>query len=227
MSRKTDLEQAIRESYGIIVGYEDVIRTSNRPEEKARARRVIDEQWTLVEGCLVEYRPLVGGVLSDEMAQIAAHFAALAELFKVEQALDAQEAFRGVLPDEQLERMLAPVRDRQFSLRAQLWGSGAIAQGTDAQAVGERGIGARDLHGLAVTGDHNIVVLANEARHAGSSIASAVAAPSSRRPRSSRRSSAVNSIMRCLVSSSTEPARASWSAPREFASSIPPPQPPL
>ena len=54
MARKEDLEQSIRESYGFIAEYEAIIRTSDRPEEKARARRVIDEQWSLVEGYLAE-----------------------------------------------------------------------------------------------------------------------------------------------------------------------------
>ena len=49
MARKDDLEQAIRESYKIIREYENIIRTSERPEEKARARRVIDQgTYTLI-----------------------------------------------------------------------------------------------------------------------------------------------------------------------------------
>jgi hypothetical protein len=60
MARKEDLEQAIRESYGLIAEYEAIIRTSDWPEEKARARRAIDEQWSHVEGYLAEYRPLSG-----------------------------------------------------------------------------------------------------------------------------------------------------------------------
>ena len=67
MSRQEDFEQSIRESYGIIREYEAILRTSDRPEEKVRARRVIREQWALVEGCLDEYRPLVGGALPDEI----------------------------------------------------------------------------------------------------------------------------------------------------------------
>ena len=72
MSRQQDLERSIRESYDIIRQYEAVIRTSGRPEEKLRARRVIDEQWALIEGYLAQYRPLCGGVLPDDMAQLAA-----------------------------------------------------------------------------------------------------------------------------------------------------------
>ena len=39
MSRKTDLEQSIRESYSLIREYEDIIRLSDRPKEKLRAKR--------------------------------------------------------------------------------------------------------------------------------------------------------------------------------------------
>jgi hypothetical protein len=50
--------------------------------------------------------------------------------------------------------------------QATLIGSGAVAQGEDAQAVGERGIGTKDFRGVAVTGDRNIVILAAEAAEA-------------------------------------------------------------
>ena len=36
MSRKTDLEQSIRESYSLIRQYENIIRLSDRPKEKLR-----------------------------------------------------------------------------------------------------------------------------------------------------------------------------------------------
>ena len=48
MSRKSDLEEGIREAYGIIAGYEKTRRLSNRPEEKLRARNMIEEQWELI-----------------------------------------------------------------------------------------------------------------------------------------------------------------------------------
>ena len=38
MSRQTDLEQSIRESYRLIREYEDIIRLSDRPKEKLGAR---------------------------------------------------------------------------------------------------------------------------------------------------------------------------------------------
>lgn len=39
MSRQTDLEQSIRESYRLIPEYEDMIRLSDRPKEKLGAKR--------------------------------------------------------------------------------------------------------------------------------------------------------------------------------------------
>jgi len=44
MIRKEDLEGHIRESYSLIREYEGILRTSDRPKEKARARRSIKEQ---------------------------------------------------------------------------------------------------------------------------------------------------------------------------------------
>ena len=57
MSRKDDLENSITESYAIIREYEAILRTSDRPEEKARARRVMRQQHALIEGHLGEYTP--------------------------------------------------------------------------------------------------------------------------------------------------------------------------
>ena len=64
------------------------------------------------------------------------------ELAKIEQAIAAQEALRDILPDEQIETTLEALRERQASLRAFLWGSGAIVQdhsvaaGTGGVAIG-------------------------------------------------------------------------------------------
>jgi len=55
MSRKTDLEQHIRESYSLIRQYEDMLRLSADPKEQARSRRGIEEQWELIERYLAEY----------------------------------------------------------------------------------------------------------------------------------------------------------------------------
>jgi hypothetical protein len=49
MSRRDDLESAIQESYELIREYETIIRTSDRPEEKARARRILREQRALID----------------------------------------------------------------------------------------------------------------------------------------------------------------------------------
>jgi hypothetical protein len=73
-SRLADLEARIRESYAIVSAYETVIQTSNRPEEKARARRLVGEQWSHIQGYVAEYRPLVGDSLPPDIAEIAARF---------------------------------------------------------------------------------------------------------------------------------------------------------
>jgi hypothetical protein len=62
--RKTDLEQHIRACYGIVREYEEMVQTSDRPEEKLRAQREIGEQWALVRGYLDEYRALALGLNS-------------------------------------------------------------------------------------------------------------------------------------------------------------------
>lgn len=74
MSRKTDLEQAIVESYDMIREYERIRQTSDRPEEKLRARRTIDEQWKLIQGYLDEYRLIASDALPAHLVEIAAHF---------------------------------------------------------------------------------------------------------------------------------------------------------
>ncbi|MBN1934096.1 MAG: SUMF1/EgtB/PvdO family nonheme iron enzyme [Anaerolineae bacterium] len=155
MTRKTDLEQSIRESYAILRDYEAIIRTSDRPEEKGRARRIVGEQWALVQGYLAEYRPLVQDRLPDEIAQLSARFAALEELGKVEQVMQAQEQFRGVLPDDQIEAALTTLRDKRQSLHAQLWGDGGIiAQGGSAVNTGSGIAVAGGVRGDVVIGNH-------------------------------------------------------------------------
>jgi formylglycine-generating enzyme required for sulfatase activity len=71
MAPKDDLERAIRESYQIIRECEDIIRTSATPDERARLRRVISEQWGLIEGYLTDYHPLVDGDLPADIDEIA------------------------------------------------------------------------------------------------------------------------------------------------------------
>lgn len=75
MSRQERLESHIRESHEMICEYENIIRTSpDRPEEGARARRTMEKLWSLIEEYLAEYRPLTGGNLPHDIAQIAARF---------------------------------------------------------------------------------------------------------------------------------------------------------
>jgi hypothetical protein len=50
VSRRDDLEQAIAESYDLIKQYQAILRESESPKEKARARREIAEQRELIEG---------------------------------------------------------------------------------------------------------------------------------------------------------------------------------
>jgi hypothetical protein len=69
MSRKVDLEDAIRESYKIIRGYEDVARTSNRPEEQIRARKQIEDQKIHLRRYISEYLRILGA--SDGILEIA------------------------------------------------------------------------------------------------------------------------------------------------------------
>jgi hypothetical protein len=75
MGRKDDLERHIRESHDIVRQYEEIERTSDRPEERARARRNIEGQWELIEGHLAEYRTIcqrLGRPLAEDVLEIAA-----------------------------------------------------------------------------------------------------------------------------------------------------------
>ena len=69
MARKDDLEHSIRESYDIIRQDESIIRTSDRPEEKTRARRIIDEQQSLVEEYQAELDALTGDAKSSQVVE--------------------------------------------------------------------------------------------------------------------------------------------------------------
>lgn len=66
MSRQDDLAQSISESRDIIREYEAIIRTSDRPEEKARARRIIQEQQALVQEYQAELDALTDDVGSSQ-----------------------------------------------------------------------------------------------------------------------------------------------------------------
>jgi CheY-like chemotaxis protein len=68
-------EDLIRDSAGIIHGWEQALQTG-RPEEKLEAQRKIQEQWSNIEHYLTEYQRIVGDKLPPDIAQVAAHFAA-------------------------------------------------------------------------------------------------------------------------------------------------------
>lgn len=69
-------------------------------------------------------------------------------LEKVLAALEAQEKLRDVLPDDQLDGIIAALEAQHRALEVQISGSGAIAQGNGAVAAG--------AGGLAVGGDLNL-----------------------------------------------------------------------
>jgi len=80
MGRKEDLEGHICESYELIHEYEDILRLSNSPKEKARARRALEEQWAFIEGYLSEYLSLcrrIGTPVPAHIGDIIAHFEAI------------------------------------------------------------------------------------------------------------------------------------------------------
>ena len=79
MSRRTDLEKSIRASYALIRQYEDIVRLTDDPKKEERSQKDIDKQWKLIRGALDECERL-GGPLSPDLAEIAAHFAAPAEV---------------------------------------------------------------------------------------------------------------------------------------------------
>jgi len=71
-------EQNIRECYSLLSKYEAIRCDTDRPEERKRAQRIIDEQWDLIRGYLDEYLPLCqrfGVTIPNDIAQIAARFA--------------------------------------------------------------------------------------------------------------------------------------------------------
>jgi hypothetical protein len=72
---KDDLENHIRESYKLVREYEDILRFSGDPKERARARRGIDDQRELIKGYLAEYLPLCQHLSlapPEDIAEIAA-----------------------------------------------------------------------------------------------------------------------------------------------------------
>jgi hypothetical protein len=74
MTRKSDLEAHIRQSYQLVREYEEIERLSADPKERARAQRAIDEQWALLRGYLAEYVPLCERLklaMPEDIAEIA------------------------------------------------------------------------------------------------------------------------------------------------------------
>ncbi len=80
-----------------------------------------------------------------------------AELEKIEKAIGAQESLRGILFDDQIESSLVSLKAQRDLIMAKLEGSSAIAQGESAKAVGKRGVLARDVQGIVITGNDNAV----------------------------------------------------------------------
>ncbi|MBN1936337.1 MAG: formylglycine-generating enzyme family protein, partial [Anaerolineae bacterium] len=99
-SRKTDLEVNIHGSYQIVRQYEGIIHDTDRPEERTRAQRVIQEQWELIRGYLAEYRALAGDKMPDDINEIAV--SAAARLAKEEAAAEADRKAK-----EEVERKAA------------------------------------------------------------------------------------------------------------------------
>ena len=73
MSRKDDLEQAIEASSDLIREYQDILRESESPKAKARARREIAEQRELIEEYQAELDALMGNVKPDAVVRNGAH----------------------------------------------------------------------------------------------------------------------------------------------------------
>jgi len=75
MSRRSDLEAHIRQSYDLVREYEMVLRISDNPKEIIRIRRIIEEQRVIIEEYLREYMTLayrLGLSISSDIAEIAA-----------------------------------------------------------------------------------------------------------------------------------------------------------
>src|SRR6185369_7435160 len=74
MSRKTDLEANIRASYDLIRQFEEIIRLSDNPKERARSEQAIKEQRLLVNNYFEEYESLcryLKMALSEDISEAA------------------------------------------------------------------------------------------------------------------------------------------------------------
>jgi len=105
MGRKDDLEGHIRESYDLIRQYETIGRETDRPEERKRTRRIIDEQWDLIKGYLDEYIPLCERLrvsISDDLVEIVARFPDYADRLRSSVLRQATGGLQEVLRTEGL-----------------------------------------------------------------------------------------------------------------------------
>lgn len=87
MGRREDLEKAIRDSYDTIRRYEAIQRDSDRPEERKRAGRIINDQRALIRHYLDEYVALcrqLGIAVAKDLAEIAAGLSVAVERFPPE-----------------------------------------------------------------------------------------------------------------------------------------------
>jgi hypothetical protein len=160
MGRRSDLETWIRESYGIIHDYEGQIQTSDRPEEKLRAQRAIEQQWNLIRGYLDEYEPLAGDGVPPDIAEIATHFAprrdgsplSSSSLDSVQPPQQpAQSSILPVVPNPfgDLGRIADPARfyDREELLRQAFE---ELSKGVSLSLVGESQMGKSSLLSMLV-----------------------------------------------------------------------------
>jgi hypothetical protein len=105
MGRKDDLESLIKESYGFIYQYEQIIKTSDRPEEIARSRRQIETHWQFIKDYLDEYLPLCERLhvdVANDVIGIVAHFPDYIERLRNSILNQATGDLQGVLRDEGL-----------------------------------------------------------------------------------------------------------------------------
>jgi hypothetical protein len=70
MSHRTDLEESIRESYDLIREYEDIVRLSDWPNERLRAKREIEKQRGLIERYRSQYLLLAADRIPEDIQEI-------------------------------------------------------------------------------------------------------------------------------------------------------------
>ena len=75
------------------------------------------------------------------------------EIDKLDHAIAAQQALRGILPDDQIDAVIQPLQTARDAYQARLSGAGAIAQGEGSTAVGAAGVNIKgDVGGSINTG---------------------------------------------------------------------------